>query len=325
MKSLFLPLRKVFQIRPVPPFHFNGTFRKPSHFPNHNAVDFWEPGSYWLAFRFEKNLYGVFIQDIGKCSAPCLQIALYARAKLTGKKLNKIRNEIEWRFELKKDWSTFYRSLRQDRRFAPVFRRWIGMRNMCQYSLYELLVVGLVLQNATIRRSQQMLDALMEKFGTKVRFNKKSLYAFWLPGRLQNVPEGIFRNLKLGYRAKTLKRFSQQFAKNTVDEHSLRALDTESANKDLRKLYGVGPETARILLFESLHRPNTFHHIAPWQQKIYSRLFYRKRRVSIRRIRRDILRTYGHYAMLAVHYIWEDLFWRREQKRIPWLEKEIRL
>ena len=33
---------------------------------------------------------------------------------------------------------------------------------------------------------------------------------------------------------------------------------------------------------------------------------------------------YGKYKQLAVHYIWEDLFWRREREHIPWLEKEIR-
>ena len=29
--------------------------------------------------------------------------------------------------------------------------------------------------------------------------------------------------------------------------------------------------------------------------------------------------------MLAVHYIWEDLFWQRRNTSIPWLEKLIRL
>jgi len=28
---------------------------------------------------------------------------------------------------------------------------------------------------------------------------------------------------------------------------------------------------------------------------------------------------------LAVHYIWEDIFWRRKNEKIDWLEKEIRL
>jgi hypothetical protein len=29
--------------------------------------------------------------------------------------------------------------------------------------------------------------------------------------------------------------------------------------------------------------------------------------------------------MLAVHYIWEDLFWKRKYEEVDWLEKLIRL
>jgi len=133
------------------------------------------------------------------------------------------------------------------------------------------------------------------------------------------------RDLKIGYRAKFIKRLSQDFAEGKIDESKLRTLDQESAKKELMKLYGVGPETARILLFEVCHQHNTFDHIAPWQQKIYSRLFYKKSLVPTNKIRDDIKKQYGSYSMLAVHYIWEDIFWKRKNEKIPWLEKEIRL
>ncbi|MCL5010698.1 MAG: hypothetical protein M1127_00590 [Patescibacteria group bacterium] len=34
---------------------------------------------------------------------------------------------------------------------------------------------------------------------------------------------------------------------------------------------------------------------------------------------------YGKYKQLVVHYIWEDLFWKRKNEKIPWLKKEIRV
>ncbi len=36
-------------------------------------------------------------------------------------------------------------------------------------------------------------------------------------------------------------------------------------------------------------------------------------------------RRFGEYKMLAVNYIWEDLFWERKQGGVPWLEPLIRL
>ena len=34
---------------------------------------------------------------------------------------------------------------------------------------------------------------------------------------------------------------------------------------------------------------------------------------------------FGQHRMLAVHYVWEDLFWRRRHEGVDWLEKLIRL
>ena len=148
----------------------------------------------------------------------------------------------------------------------------------------------------------------------KLNFDDKKIFAIWLPEKLENVSEQNLRDLKIGYRAKFIKRLSQDFAEGKIDEQKLRELDQEGAKKELLKLYGVGPETARILLFEVCHQYNTFDHIAPWQQK-YIPNFYKKSLVSVGKIRDDIKKQYGEYSMLAVHYIWEDIFWRRKNEK----------
>lgn len=169
------------------------------------------------------------------------------------------------------------------------------------------------------------MRALLEAFGTRVRFDGREMFAMWQPARLNRVSEAELRCLRLGYRAKFIKRLSGEFAQRRVDELRLRSLDKQAARAELMKLYGVGPETAGILMFDALHGYGAFDHIAPWQQKIYSRLFYDRAMVSATKIRDDIRKQYGEYAMLAVHYIWEDVFWRRRTENIPWLEREIRL
>lgn len=317
--------RTSFTLHPKSPFHFDGTFHKPSHFSNALKLEDWKPGKYWQTLRMGKRLYGLVFENKGTKQRPSILVSVFSRKPLGVRELNAARNEIVYRFELDKDLREFQALAKRDRRFYPVFKKWMGMRNAGQYNLYELLIIGLVLQNATVRRSAQMLDALLKKFGTKVVFGGKTLYVIWLPERLSGISENDLRRLKIGYRAKFLKRLSDEFARGVVDEMALRNASAEDAKKVLMQLYGVGPETARILLFEVFHHDGTFDHIAPWQQKIYSRLFYGKRLVTARKIVRDIKQRYGKYAMLAVHYIWEDVFWRRKHERIAWLEKEIRL
>src|SRR3989344_4794171 len=325
MKTLILKRTKKFFIIPTSPFNFDGTFHKPSHFPNKLKLDDWKPKEYCQTLRIDRDLFAIAIKDKGTLLKQKLEVTVYSITNLDARYFKKIKQEIIYRFGLNFDLREFNRLIKSDKRFYPIFKKWVGMRNSSQYTLYELLIIAIVLQNATIRRSQQMIDSLLAKFGIKAEFDNKELWAIWLPKELENVSEEELRALKVGYRAKFIKKLSKDFADGKVDEFKLRDFNKENAKEELMKLNGVGPETARILLFEEYHHYDVFEHIAPWQQKIYSRLFYGKKLVPTNKIYNDIKKQYGKYSMLAVHYIWEDIFWKRTNKNIPWLEKEIRL
>lgn len=323
MKAKSLNKKREIYVFPTSPFHFDGTFHKPSHFPA--RLDYWESGKYWQAIRINKQIFGLKIENKGDIQKPKIKISIFYDKSISDKEIEDIRQEIIWRFDLNTDLNEFNKLAKSDKRFYPIFKQWLGMRNSSAHNLYELLIVSVLLQNATIRRTVQMMNALLDNYGVKLKFDGKEIFAIWLPEKLKNVSEQNLRDLKIGYRAKFIKRLSQDFAEGKVDGRKLRMLDQENAKKELMKLYGVGPETTRILLFEVCHQYDAFDHIAPWQQKIYSRLFYNQPLVPANKIRDDIKKQYGMYSMLAVHYIWEDIFWRRENEKIDWLEKEIRL
>src|SRR3990167_9940465 len=323
MKAKPLKNKKEFFIYPSSPFHFDGTFHKPSHFPD--KLDDWERGKYWQSMRIDKKLFGLKIENKGKTQKPKVKVSVFYDNAISNKEIEGIKREIIWRFNLNADLKEFNNLAKSDKRFYPIFKKWLGMRNSSAHNLYELLIIAVLLQNATVRRTVQMTNVLLDNYGAKLKFDGKEIFAMWLPEKLNDISEKELRDLKIGYRAKFIKRLSQDFAEGKIDEQKLRTLDQESAKKELMKLYGVGPETARILLFEVCHQYNTFDHIAPWQQKIYSRIFYKKSLVPANKIRDDIKKRYGRYSMLAVHYIWEDIFWRRKNEKIDWLEKEIRL
>jgi len=323
MRSRRLLKRATLRIRPSAPFHFDGTFHKSSHFPA--PLGAWEPGKRWQTIRVGGDLYGVRIEDRGTIAEPELRVSIYSDRQVTAPERGWVRRELVWRFDLDADLREFERLARKDRLFRPVLRRWRGARDSNFNTLYELLVIALLLQNATVRRTVQMMNALLGAFGTRVNFDSKSIFAVWRPEDLSNVSEDELRALKIGYRARFLKRFSDDFARGMVNELALRSLDGATARKALLKLFGVGPETANILLYPACHRYAPLNHIAPWQQKIYSRLFYNKALVPTRKILKDFNQKYGDYTSLTVGYVMEDLFWRNSRKPIPWLHKEIRL
>jgi len=322
-KTVVLNTKFMVEVKPKAPFNFDATVHKPSHFPA--PIEDYEKGLYWQTMRFGGTVLGLKMKNKGIIDKPMIKLTFFSGAPLTKKEMDAIVKEIRWRFDLDSDLLEFSKRFERDNLLGPVLQKWRGMRVSCGNSLYELLVISILLQNATVRRTVQMMEALLEKYGTKVWFGGKELYAFWEPKRLHRTTERELRELKVGYRAKYLKKVSEDFVKRVVDEFKLRQMSMEEANKELDKLYGVGPASASILLFEALHHYDTIEKIGPWEQKIYSRLLFQKELVPAETILKEIQKRYGKWKTLAMHYIFEDLFWKRKTQKIEWLEKLIRL
>ncbi len=311
-------------ILPKAPYNFDATFFKPSYYPDYSKV--YETGRYWFALKLRSKIYGIKLENRGNVNNPKIEITIFSDSGLSDVELTGIFNELNFRFEFNRDISEFSKKFSKDKVLSPFIKKWHGMHGSCAQGLYDLLMIGIFLQNTVVKRTVQMTNIMLEKYGTKVKFDNKEVYAFWNPEDLIKISEEELRNLKVGYRAKLFLKLSNTFVKEKIDEFKLRELSAEEAKKELIKLYGVGPETARILLQEALHHYGTFEHVAPWQQKILSRLLFNKELVSAKKIIDYVNKNWGKWSVLAVHYIWEDIFWQRKQGRqVEWLEKEIRL
>jgi hypothetical protein len=60
----------------------------------------------------------------------------------------------------------------------------------------------------------------------------------------------------------------------------------------------------------------------PWEQKIYSKLFFDRETNNPETVENILkyFQQFWEYKQLAVHYIWEDLWWKRKNEHISWLE-----
>jgi 3-methyladenine DNA glycosylase/8-oxoguanine DNA glycosylase len=318
-----LPIRHDLTLHPTPPFNFDGTVHKPSYFPSSDTA--YERGVYWQTMRFEGRLLGLRMADQGSLDHPQVRLTIYATEEIPPDALQRIAAEVEYRYDTPADLTGFYRRCAADELLGPVLARWRGMRVSNYTSLYEFLVIATVLQNATVRRSAQMLENLFARYGSRVTYDGKRLSAYWPPEAIHQAGEEELRALKVGYRAKSLKRQAQAFAPGELDEFQLRTLPAPELKAALLRLYGVGPASVWYLLFGVFKRYDAFEHISPWEQKIYSRLLFNQELVDSQTILAEVDARWGEWKMLAAHYLFEDLFWQRQSGHIPWLEKLIRL
>ncbi|MGC9336436.1 MAG: DNA-3-methyladenine glycosylase family protein [Anaerolineae bacterium] len=321
-----LKARHVIELVPTAPFNFDATMHKPDHFPS--ADNEWEPGIRWQTMRWQETPLGLKFENRGTLDQPKIALSIWSAEPLDPRFLSQLAEEINFRYDLQRELTDFYRGFEADPTLGPILTRWRGMRLLNHNSLYEYLIIAIVLQNATVRRSVNMMQALFETYGTLLSYDGKDLYAFWEPEVVAGASEEELRALKVGYRAKSIKRITEAFATKEIDELELRKRSKEEQRQALLGLYGIGPASVGYILPDVFHHLDELNHISPWEQKIYSKLFFDTEPddpVPAEELLAFFKERFGEYRMLAVHYVWEDLFWRRKTEHVGWLENLIRL
>ena len=321
-----LTYKRVIEIEPTAPFNFDTTFHKPDHFPTSDNA--WQPGIRWQTMLWQGEYLGLKFENRGTLVKPRVRLSVWSKEQLARTFVDGLVTEIVYRYNLRLDLTEFNRQFRADPQLGPIIRQWRGMRPFSAGSLYEYLIIAIMLQNCTVRRSVNMMQALYEKYGTLLKYDGRTFYCMGSPEEMNCATEQELRALKIGYRAKSILRVTAAFVDNGLDEIALRRASREERHQVLLGLYGIGPASVGYILFDVFHHWDAMDHISPWEQKIYSKLFFNRNPenpISADRLMRLFAKRFSGYRMLAVHYIWEDLFWRRQHAKIEWLEKLIRL
>ncbi len=271
---------------------------------------------------------GLKFEAEGRVDAPKIGVSVWSEERLDARFLDGVLAELAYRLQWQLDLTEFYRRFHKDKILGPLLVRWRGMRPLNYSSLYEYLMIAIMLQNATVRRSVNMMQALFEAYGSRLAYDGQELFCFWSPESIAQVSEQELRELKVGYRAKAIRRVTEAFMEGDIDEVALRQEAKAVQRTRLLDLYSIGPASVGYILADVFHHLDELDYISPWEQKIYSKLFFDTpvdAPVSTDTLLDFFQDRFGEYRMLAVHYVWEDLFWQRKHGSAEWLEKLIRL
>jgi len=324
--AIKLNIKKQIEIIPTKPFHFDSTFYKPGHFASTDTK--WEPGRRWQTMLFKGKRLGLVFKDKSVKEKPKVAVEIYSQKELSDDYINSLKEEIIWRYNLGLDLSGFYRMAEKDPLLKPIVKKFYGLRPMRAGSLYEYLIIAIMLQNTVVKRSIYMMQILFESYGTQVKFDGQSFWSFWEPDKLAKADEQYLRSLKLGYRAKSVIKASRQFVDRKIQDNLLKTKTAEELEEILLSLYGIGPASVGYIMFDVFHKWGYLNHISPWEQKIYSMIFFNKdyetEIVSVEKML-AYFKKWGIWKNLAIHYVWENIWWQRRNEQIPWLEKLIRL
>jgi len=204
------------------------------------------------------------------------------------------------------DLTDFYTLAEKDDILRQTARELCGMHTVAWPELFPALVLAVTLQMAPMKRSNQMMDLLMQGFGENAVFDGKNVRYWPSTKKISSTPpKELQEKAKLGYRAKNLVAIAAALEAwfPTMDE--LYAMDTAEAKETLMSLFGIGNYSAELVML-GMGFP-----LDVWSAKIFGILFHGKvpenpcsSIVELMKIGRQ---RWDKWAGLAFFYILNDL------------------
>lgn len=285
------------------PFNFRYTLWKPSHFAT--GLEQHSRDTSWRTFRVGELLTGVVLSmDAGKVRAE-----VHADGPWTEADRDRLTARLIHSYGLNEDISTFVVQAEQVPQMSEPLKELAGMRQSCPENLFEIAIISLLLQNATVARTTQMMTNLLDHYGLAAEFDGITLKAFFTPDEIAGVDESTFRERdRLGYRAKYIGRFAEFFAEHDPDEvdHASKA----ELMAKFQTIKGVGPYTAAIIASHAV-RDHSALGLDVWNRKLLAKRFLDLDDAEPAVVTAEMSRLFPGHEGLAGLYVIEDAY--REQ------------
>lgn len=162
------------------------------------------------------------------------------------------------------DLATDYAKIKSQLKISPFLEKAMefgaGIRILKQ-DYFETFFSFLVSQNNNIKRIQASLNSISRDFGEKIDGN----FAFPTLEVLKNLDEKYYSSIGVGYRARYLNDFVQNYDEKSLDK--IKNLSTTDARKELMSHLGVGEKVADCILLFGLGRLDVFP-VDTWIDKV---------------------------------------------------------
>ena len=178
---------------------------------------------------------------------------------------NLILDRISRAYGLTENYDDFNHLCNENEKLREIIGPFTGMRSSCPENLFELSVLTILLQNTTVKRSRDMLDAILRLAGNTVHYDGLELACFCTPESLFALGTDRLRNeARVGYRDKTLLSLAKFFMEEPVE---YTGVSKEKLLTTICKVKGIGPYTAGVVAGSIFHDHRAYG-LDVWNRKI---------------------------------------------------------
>lgn len=152
---------------------------------------------------------------------------------------------------------------------------------------WEMIITFIISQQKTIPAIRSLVEALCTNYGTRMEIQTEIplpaghpnfYYTFPTPEQLSRASLEDLLALKLGYRAKYIKKVCEDACSGALDLPRLEAMDYPSAMEYLQGFYGIGEKVANCVCLFGLHHIDAFP-VDTWIRKVLLKEYASKSRL----------------------------------------------
>ena len=294
------------EIEAFPPYSFEVTLHKPAGWWWATPEEHFENDTCWSATRFNNELLGLKLHSTGTTQKPQIQCTIYSKTKMGNSEKQQITGMLKRALKTEEDLTDFYKLSRKDPILRGVVKDLYGMHTVGWPELFPALILAVTLQMAPMKRSNQMMDLIMAKYGEEATFDGKTI-RYWPSTQAiaSKSVEELKSAAKLGYRAKNLIEISKTLTIGFPSMDELYSMEPQEAKKKLLTLYGIGEYSAELVM------PKMGFPLDVWSAKIFHVLFFGKEpsnpREAIPLLKEASKERWGDWRGYAFVYILNDL------------------
>ncbi len=284
------------------PFDFRLTVSKPAGWHWSTPKEIFSRGALWTGVYVGGRPVGLKLSNKNHQ----VKVDLYSSHLVTGREVDELKTAVSRGLGSGEDLTGFYKFARKDPVLSKTVEDLNGMRIGRLDDLFGRVQLAILLQMAPLARSQQMMTDVLEKYGTKLTFDGKTVILWPKPEDIVRAGEGELRTkAKLGYRAKRLVQAANFLKSNPVSLLELGELTEAEALKKLTDIPGIGKYSAGIIL------GTTSVPVDVWSVVVMSELFFGKTPVNARKdvdsVGKRLKKRWGKWSWMAFVYVLNDL------------------
>jgi DNA-3-methyladenine glycosylase II len=247
------PARRVFELRPRPPFRLDLTVWAQRR-REQNQIDTWDGRRYRRALTVSGVAYEVSVTQAGPKDRPHLE------AVLSGTPLGPAveaaaRSTLARLLGLHHDLSGFYERAAHDRALDELAQQYRGVKPPRFPTIFECLVNAVACQQLSLAAGLTLLSRLAATAGATTG----ELHAFPAPLDVLRLSRSTLQTIGFSERkAKTILELADAAAAGELEVGVIDQLDDAAAIEALARRPGIGPWSADYVLLRGLGRLHVF-------------------------------------------------------------------